>query len=389
MPGEGSTMPHVEGRILIVDDEPAIIRMLEGLLRQAGFELIQSTSDPFAVEDLFRSCSPDLVMLDINMPGMNGFEILERLNSAMENDAYVPVLVLTANDDQDVKNKALTAGARDLIMKPLDPVELIARAENLLEARSLHVQLRDEKKLLEMTVDERTRELRTTVTKLKETQIELHLSRGETIHHLSLAAEFRDDETARHIQRMGLYCRLLSQRIGFDEERAEVMRLAGEMHDVGKIGIPDSILLKPGKLTDEERKIMQGHPEIGYDILAGSRSELLMVAATIALTHHERLDGGGYPRGLKGDQVPLEGRIAAIADVYDALTTDRVYRRAFPIERAIAMMTEDSGSHFDPDLLDMFLESMDDVLTIMQQHPDPRGDADSAEDSRESVDLTT
>ena len=381
-------MPHLEGRILIVDDDQATVRLIDRLLRQAGFQRIQSTNDPFAAEELFRSSCPDLVMLDINMPGMNGFEVLERLNAVMEEDAYVPILVLTANDDQDVRNKALTAGAKDLIMKPLDAIELIARAENLLEARSLHVQLRDEKKLLEMTVEERTRELRTTVTQLKETQIELHLSRGETIHRLSLAAEFRDDETARHIERMGLYCELLSKRIGFDDERAEMMRLAGEMHDVGKIGIPDSILLKPGKLTDDERRTMQGHAEIGYDILAGSRSELLMVAATIALTHHERLDGRGYPRRLKGDQVPLEGRIAAIADVFDALTTDRIYRRAFPLDKAIAMMTEESGSHFDPDLLDIFLESMDDVLTIMRQHPDPQTETEPPADSRQEVDLT-
>ena len=201
---KGAVMPHLEGRILIVDDDQSTVRLLDRLLRQAGFQRIQTTSDPFAAEELFRTTCPDLVMLDINMPGMSGFEVLERLNAVMEDDAYVPILVLTASDDQDVRNKALTAGAKDLIMKPLDAIELIARVENLLEARSLHVQLRDEKKLLEMTVEERSREVRATGTQLKGTQTELHLSRGETIRRLSLAAEFREDETACHIQRRGI-----------------------------------------------------------------------------------------------------------------------------------------------------------------------------------------
>lgn len=368
-------MTQVEGRILIVDDEEANVRLLERLLRRAGLGDIESTTDPFTAYDLFRTCSPDLVMLDINMPGMSGFDVMEQLRAATKDDAYVPVLVLTGSNDQSIKNRALTAGAKDFLMKPLDPVEVVARAENLLEARSLQVQLRDEKKMLELTVDERTRELRYAVAKLREAQNELQLSRGETIHRLSLAAEFRDDETARHIQRMGRYCALLSSRVGFDSEHAELMRLAGELHDVGKIGIPDAILLKPGKLTPEERETMQRHPEIGYDILGGSRSELLTIAATVAFTHHERPDGHGYPRKLTEDQIPLEGKIASIADVFDALTTDRVYRRAFPLDTAIAMMTAESGTQFDPDLLDMFLNPMDEVVAILEEHPDPPDEA--------------
>ena len=363
-------MPHNNGRILIVDDEEANIRLVERLLKRAGYSHIMTTTDPTSVEDLFRSWQPDLVLLDIHMPAMDGFEVMERISSAMEDDTYLPILVLTGSDSHDAKNRALTAGAKDFVSKPIDPTEVLARAENLLETRALHLRLRDDKRLLELAVGERTRELHAVIGQLKIAQNELHLSREETVHRLTLAAEFRDDETARHIQRMGRYCGLLGQRVGFLEDRCEIIRLAGEMHDIGKIGIPDSILLKPGRLTDEERGVMQRHSEIGYDILAGSRSELLTIAATIALTHHEKLDGTGYPRGLVEDEIPLEGKIAAIADVFDALTTDRVYRPAFPVERAVEMMKSDAGTHFDADLLDVFLTSMDEVLSIMKQHAD-------------------
>ena len=208
------------------------------------------------------------------------------------------------------------------------------------------------------------------VDRLQMTQRELLLTQEAVVERLSIAAEFRDDETARHVQRMSRYTALLAGRAGASPERAEQVRMAAVMHDVGKIGIPDSILLKPGKLTPEERRIMEQHSEIGYRILSGSRSELLTLAAQIAWTHHERVDGNGYPRRLAGDDIPLEGRIAAIADVFDALTSNKVYKKASPLQQAVEIMREGRGTHFDADLLDLFLGSIDEVVRIKERYAD-------------------
>ncbi|HYP23097.1 MAG TPA: HD domain-containing phosphohydrolase [Actinomycetota bacterium] len=208
------------------------------------------------------------------------------------------------------------------------------------------------------------------VDRLQMTEKELRLAQEAVVERLSIAAEFRDDETARHVQRMSRYTALLASRAGANTERAEQVRTAAVMHDVGKIGIPDSILLKPGKLTPEERRIMEQHSEIGYRILSGSRSELLTLAAQIAWTHHERVDGNGYPRRLAGDDIPLEGRMAAIADVFDALTSNKVYKKASPLPQAVEIMREGRGTHFDADLLDMFLDSIDEVVRIKERFAD-------------------
>ncbi|HYO61441.1 MAG TPA: HD domain-containing phosphohydrolase [Actinomycetota bacterium] len=199
---------------------------------------------------------------------------------------------------------------------------------------------------------------------------ELRLAQEDVVERLSIAAEFRDDETARHVQRMSRYTALLARRSGGSPDRAEQVRTASVMHDVGKIGIPDSILLKPGKLTPEERRIMEQHSEIGYRILSGSRSELLTLAAKIAWTHHERVDGNGYPRRIAGEDIPIEGRMAAIADVFDALTSNKVYKKASPVQQAVDIMREGRGTHFDADLLYLFLDSMDEVVRIKERYAD-------------------
>lgn len=217
---------------------------------------------------------------------------------------------------------------------------------------------------LERKVEERTAELRRAVQDLESVRDELQDSREETVYRLSIAAEYRDDETSRHIQRMSRYCGILMRAAGFDEERTELVQLASQMHDIGKIGMPDAILLKPGSLSLDERREMERHPEIGYGILSGSDSELLQLAATIAMTHHERMDGTGYPRGLSGADIPLEGRVAAIADVFDALTSDRVYREAFPMDVAIQMLREAGGTHLDPVLLEIFLSALPEVIGL-------------------------
>ena len=217
---------------------------------------------------------------------------------------------------------------------------------------------------------DRTAELAAEVDRLQMVERELRLAQEDTVERLSIAAEFRDDEAARHVQRMSRYTSLLAARSGEDAQRAEMVRISSVMHDVGKIGIPDSILLKPGKLTPEERRIMEQHSEIGYRILSGSRSEVLTLAAQIAWTHHERVDGNGYPRRLAGDAIPVEGRMAAIADVFDALTSHKVYKKAFPLGQAVDIMREERGSHFDADLLDLFLDSMDEVIRIKERFAD-------------------
>ena len=208
------------------------------------------------------------------------------------------------------------------------------------------------------------------VDRLQMAERELKLTQDAVVERLSIAAEFRDDETARHVQRMSRYTALLASRAGADAERTEEVRIASVMHDVGKIGIPDSILLKPGKLTPEERRIMEQHSEIGYRILSGSRSKLLTLAAQIAWTHHERVDGNGYPRRIAGEDIPVEGRMAAIADVFDALTSNKVYKKASPLPQAVEIMKEGRGSHFDAELLDLFLDSIDEVVRIKEHYAD-------------------
>jgi putative two-component system response regulator len=233
----------------------------------------------------------------------------------------------------------------------------------------------EERRRLEDMVRSRTQDLWEAIAELERVKEELRASREETVYRLSIAAELKDDETPRHIARMTRYCALLAQRAGADEEQAELIRVASIMHDVGKIGVPDAILLKPGPLTPEERLTMQTHAEIGHRILSGSTSPFLEVAAAVALTHHEWFDGSGYPQGLSGPTIPREGRIAAVADVFDALTSDKVFRKAYPIGKAVEMMKEGRGTQFDPDLLDAFLDSLDEALGIREEFPEIHGGA--------------
>ena len=267
-------------------------------------------------------------------------------------------------DDRRYADVAIELGAYGYVLKPFKPNELIINVGNALRRRALEIENRGHREQLEQTVLDRTAALRDTIAQLETSETELRRLREETIRRLSCAAEFRNQETGEHIVRMSLYCSLLARLAGLDPERAEMIRIASPMHDVGKIGIPDRILLKPGRLTDDERKVMEGHAEIGHRILAGSGVELLDLAALMALTHHERIDGKGYPRGLAGDEIPIEGRIAAVADVFDALTSDRVYRPAFQPDEARAMMEDGRGTQFDAELLDLFFERFDDVLAI-------------------------
>jgi putative two-component system response regulator len=299
------------------------------------------------------------------MPGDSGMELIEDVTANHPNTATVMV---TGQDDTALANSALELGAYGYVVKPFQGNEILINVFNALRRRSLEIDNRRHRQRLEQMVQARTAELWKAVQDLEWARDELEASRSETIEKLSIAAEFRDDETAHHIHRMSRYCALLARQAGADEERSELIRVASIMHDVGKIGIPDHILLKPGKLTPEEFTIMKTHAEIGHRILAGSDSDLLKLAADIALTHHEWFDGSGYPHGLVGEEIPFEGRVGTIADVFDALTTNRVYRRAYNLGEALEIMKQGRGGQFDPHLLDLFLDAMPDILRIKEQH---------------------
>jgi putative two-component system response regulator len=328
-------------RILIVDDQELNIHVLQRILRDAGYSHIRSTTDPCAAVALFVEYQPDLVLLDLQMPVLDGFGVLERMVELLPADGYLPILMLTADDRVESKQRALSSGAMDFLAKPFAPVEVLLRVRNLLQTRRLHVMLLSQNEQLDGKVRERTREL-------EEAQIEI-------VERLATAAEFRDDDTGRHTQRVGELAVRIAHAAGFSDRDLDVLRRAAPLHDVGKIGVPDGLLLKPGALTSAEREQMKMHTVMGAQILSGGRSDLLRMSERIALSHHEQWDGSGYPYGLAGDAIPIEARIVAIADVFDALTHDRPYRKAWPLDAVIAEIRRGRGGHFDPQLVDAFL----------------------------------
>jgi cyclic di-GMP phosphodiesterase len=352
--------PSPSDRILIVDDEEQIRTLLARLLGAQGYDCL-TAEDAATGRRVLTETPIALVLSDVNMPGESGIDFTREVLSRHPDTA---VVIVTGIDDRRYAEVAIELGAYGYVLKPFKPNELIINVGNALRRRALEIENRGSRERLEQTVLERTAALRDTIAQLESSETELRRLREETIRRLSWAAEFRNQETGEHIVRMSLYCALLARVAGLDPERAEMIRVASPMHDVGKIGVPDRILLKPGRLTDDERRLMESHTEIGHRILAGSGVELLDLAALMAFTHHERIDGAGYPRGLVGDEIPIEGRIAAVADVFDALTSDRVYRHAFQPEEARAMMEEGRGSQFDAVLLDLFFDAFDDVLAI-------------------------
>jgi len=353
-------------KVLIADDEPYICEILSRWLELEGYECFKAADAEDALE-LLESDTFSLLISDISMPGKSGIELLTLTKERFRD---VAVIMATAVDDRETAIRTLQLGAYGYIIKPFERNEVVINVANALRFRALEIENRIHSEGLEQMVLARTKELRQAINRLMSVERELLRSREETIQRLSKAAEFRDDETALHTMRMGQYCAFLAQRSGMGRQRYELIRVASPMHDVGKIGIPDCVLLKPGKLTFEEFETMKRHSEIGYRILANSDSKLLDLAAIIAWTHHEKYDGSGYPRGLAGADIPIEGRIAAIADVFDALTSDRVYKSAFPVEKAVEIMREQRGRHFDPVLLDVFLDSLDEILEIKAEYAD-------------------
>ena len=343
--------------IFLVDDEPANLKLLTKMLASRQYEHLVPLQDARQVIDAYRANRPDLILLDINMPHLDGYQVMAQLQ-ALADPLLPPIVILTAQHGRDTLLKALAAGARDFIGKPFDMAELMMRVNNLLDAHLAHRMLHDQKGMLEEMVRQRTEELNQT--------------RLQVVRRLGRAAEYRDNETGYHILRMSKYSALLAHRLGWDKAACDLMLNASPMHDIGKIGIPDAVLLKPGRLDENEMAIIRMHPEIGASLLAGDRSELLCLAQTIALTHHEKWDGSGYPAGLAGGDIPEAGRIVAVADVFDALSSSRSYKRAWSVDEAVAYVIDSSGSHFDPDVVRCFQEHLPEILAIGNEHREPQ-----------------
>jgi putative two-component system response regulator len=327
-------------RILAVDDEESNLLLLRRILERDGYTRLVVTTDPSQLPGLFLEHQPDLVLLDLHMPGMDGFEVMDRLAPLTNDGNDVPFLVLTADATDETMRRALSMGARDFLTKPLDRIELLLRVRNLLHAKSLQDRLREQNSTLEEKVIERTRDL--------------DRARMEMLDRLALAAEYRDDQTQEHAWRIGRICALIGHGLGLPESEVELIRRAAPLHDLGKIGISDTILLKPGRLTNDEVAVMKTHTAIGAQILALSRSPVLRLAERIALMHHERWDGRGYPTGLRGEKIPLAGRIVAVADVFDALTHERPYKRAWSVDKALSEILSQAEQQFDPAVVEAF-----------------------------------
>ncbi|HUF59828.1 MAG TPA: HD domain-containing phosphohydrolase [Actinomycetota bacterium] len=332
---------HPDARVLVVDDEEPNVLLLEGMLAEAGYANVVSTTDPTEVAAIIGRSMPDLILLDLHMPHLDGFEVLRMLQALGDPSSRSPVIVLTADITREAKQRALASGASDFLSKPFDFQEVLLRIRNILHMRFLDQALRRERDTLEDRVTERTKDLEEAQT--------------ETFERLALAAEFRDDDTGQHTVRVGTMAALIAERLGLPHEEVETLRRAAALHDVGKIGIPDSILLAPRKLTPDEFEVIKKHTEIGAKILSGSKSPVLAMGETIAWSHHERWDGNGYA-GSAGEDIPLVGRITTVADVFDALTHERPYKRAWSVDEALEEMMHQRGQQFDPTVLDVFLQ---------------------------------
>ncbi len=331
----------LNANILIVDDMEVNVLLLDRMLSNAGYVSITSTVDPGGVCELHRKNRYDLILLDLQMPSMDGFRVMEELKE-IDPDGYIPVLVITAQPDH--KLRALRAGAKDFISKPFELTEVLARVHNMLEVRLLHKELQHYNDLLEQRVKERTAEL-------QEGSL-------ETVYTVMRAAEYKDENTGAHVQRISFYCHALAGMLGLDEVFIDRIFFASPMHDIGKIGIPDHILLKPSSFTLDEWEVMKGHTTAGAKILGDSNSPYLKMGAEIALNHHERWDGSGYPDGKRSEAIPLAARIVIICDIYDALRSKRPHKPAFGHMTTMDILTRGDGrtqpEHFDPVILSAF-----------------------------------
>jgi putative two-component system response regulator len=340
-------------QVAIIDDTQMNVTFMQHLVKKLPDCTPVCFTDSVAALDWCLDNDPDLLVVDYMMPQLSGIELVKRFRAHRPD---TPTLMVTANSDKELRHEALTIGVTDFLNKPVDNVEFLARARNMLALRASHKKLADHAAWLADEVG-------------KATQL-IVAQAQETVVCLAKAAEHRDPETGAHILRMSHYSRLIARRLGLSAEQQELLLTAAPMHDIGKVGTPDMILLKPGKLDDEEMAVMRRHATIGYQVLSMGSSPLLLAAAEIAYTHHEKFDGSGYPRGLKGEDIPLFGRIVAVADVFDALTSSRPYKTAWTVERARQMLIDGKGSHFDPACVDALQSEWDEALAIKQRFQD-------------------
>ncbi len=348
-------MKDNEPKILVVDDERLNINILAEVLKP-DYKTVAAKSGEEALRRAGAENPPDLILLDVMMPEMDGYTVCRKLK---ENEATrrIPVIFITGlGEDQD-EARGFEAGGVDYIIKPVSPPIVRARVKTHLALRQAEKKLEEQNRFLEEKVAEKTRELSE--------------SRNEIVHRLVFAAEYKDPETGSHIRRMSHYSEITGRALGLDAKACEILFLASPMHDIGKIGIPDNILLKPGPLDRDEWEIMKRHTTIGAKILAGSKSRLLLAGQQIAVSHHEKWDGSGYPQGLKGENIPLTGRITALTDVFDALTTRRPYKEAWPLDRAVQEIRRGRERHFDPAVVDVFETVLPEFLMIRERFSEP------------------
>lgn len=352
----------MEMKVLVIDDSQINVTLICRLLEK--LELCSSISylDPELALEWCKDQVPDLVLVDYMMPVINGIEFIRRFR-LFPHCHDIPVLMITANDEVVLRYEALEVGANDFLIKPVDKIEFLARTKNMLALRRNQRYLENRASWLDAEVQKATLEIRE--------------REQETILRLCKAADSRDPETGAHIVRMANYSRLIAENLGLPNSVQLMILEAAPMHDIGKVGIPDHILLKPGKLSIDEFTIMKTHASLGYQILAGSAAETLQMGAQIALSHHEKFDGSGYPQGLSGVDIPLEARIVAVADVFDALTSERPYKPAWEIDRAVELLKEGSGQHFDPQCVQAFLLDFSKVMEIKERYQETQEDPKS------------
>lgn len=342
--------------VVIIDDEFTSRVILEKVVQSVQKNIIVKTfSDPIAAMTWIKANQPDMILVDYMMSGMTGLEVVQHIRQTCSLDG-IPIVVVTSIEDRNVRYQVLEAGATDFITKPIDPYECMVRCRNILSLRLQQKIILDRSQFLEQRIAEATEQIR-------------HREQ-ETLFRLAKAGEYRDEDTGNHIVRMARYSRLIAESLNLTPERCNLIEIAAPMHDIGKIGIPDHILLKQGKLTTEEFSVMKTHPLIGFKILQNSPSKYLSLGAEIALWHHEKYDGSGYPHGMKGTAIPLEARIVAVADVYDALTSHRPYKQRWSNEESLAYLISNRGKHFDPDCVDAFASQIGKVNLIQQELPD-------------------
>jgi putative two-component system response regulator len=355
-------------RILIVDDDPKVRTLHARLAESLGYQTELASDGVEALAKL--ALGFDLVLLDGQMPNMDGFEVARGIRE-MPEQAFLPIVMVTGLAGTMEHRRALEVGVNDFINKPIDRDQLHLRSRWLLELKRTHDHLRAERERLEQTVEKRTRALREALEEMTEARRQIQRAHLDTIRRLTVAAEFKDRDTGLHIERIGLYAKVVAEAMGMSPGEIETVRHAAPLHDVGKLGIPDQVLLKPGKLSDDEWTLMRRHTTLGADLLADSESDVIRMGQVIARSHHERWDGRGYPDGVWGEAIPLAARICSVVDYFDALTMDRPYRRAVEPRVVLDMMREGSGTHFDPHVLRAFLDRTAEIMAIREEYVDP------------------